>query len=70
MEKIETNNLSDIARVAHQIGDKLANKFNESEDLKVAQLTFKAYTLVVNVKKTQVIVKKLTGEPKQIEGIE
>ena len=69
MAKTKTNNLADIAKVAHTVGDKLNDSFIETEDLKVIQMALKAYNLAVNCKKTELIHKKLTGKPAVVKGI-
>jgi hypothetical protein len=52
------------------MGDKLATKFNEQKDLKVAQISLSAYKTAINAAKAQVIYKKLTGNPNAISFFE
>ncbi len=67
---IKTLNLSDIGVVTREMGDTLANHYYASFDLKVAQTSLKAYNTAINVIKTQLIYKKLTGNPKVLNTVE
>lgn len=60
----KTNNLSDVTKVCTEIGDKLANQYDKTDDLKVCQTALKAYNTAISAGKTQLIYKKLTGKPK------
>jgi hypothetical protein len=66
----KTENLSDIAKVTHQMGDTLNDTFNSTKDLKVAEIALKAYNTAIQCRKTQIIHKKLTGIPDNINGID
>ena len=49
------------------IGDTLNEGFNDTKDLKMAQGAVQAYSAAINAAKTQLIYKKLTGTPMEIE---
>lgn len=68
--KITTKNVTDVIEVTRTIGDKLANKFEQSKDLKVAQISLSAYKTAIGAAKAQVIYKKLTGNPDSIAFFE
>lgn len=70
MAKIKTNTVTDVINVTRDIGDTLANQFNETSDLKVGDLSLSAYRTAVNAAKSQVIYKKLTGSPAKIRFFE
>lgn len=63
---IKTDSVTSIIRVTQDIGDTLAAKFNETQDLKVAQISLSAYKTAISAAKAQIIYKKLTGTPKSI----
>lgn len=67
---IKTMNISDVISVTQNIGDTLANQYHHSKDLKVAQVSLSAYKVAINGAKSQVIYKKLTGNPASIEFFE
>jgi hypothetical protein len=70
MKKIKTMNVTDIITVTQEIGDTLANKYHESKDLKVAQISLSAYKTAISAAKAQVVYKKLTGSPDNINFFE
>lgn len=66
-KKIKTMNVTDVIKVTQEIGDVLSNQYNVSKDLKVAQGALSAYSVAISAAKTQLIYKKLTGTPMEIE---
>jgi hypothetical protein len=62
-----TNNITDVRKAVQNIGDTLNEKFYETKDLKVAQGAIQAYSVAINAAKTQLIYKKLTGTPGEME---
>lgn len=68
--QIKTMNVSDVISVTQEMGDTLANQYNRSKDLKVAQISLSAYKTAINAAKAQVVYKKLTGNPDSIKFFE
>jgi len=62
-----TNNITDVCRAVQDIGDTLNEVFYHTGDLKVAQGAVQAYSAAINAAKTQLIYKKLTGTPIEID---
>jgi hypothetical protein len=62
-----TDDITDVRRAVQNIGDALNKKFYETKDLKVAQGAIQAYSVAINAAKTQLIYKKLTGTPGEME---
>ena len=62
-----TENITDVRKAVQGIGDTLNEKFYETKDLKVAQGAVQAYYVAINAAKTQLIYKKLTGTPIEID---
>jgi hypothetical protein len=69
-KQIKTVNVSDVISVTQEMGDTLANQYNRSKDLKVAQISLSAYKTAISAAKAQVIYKKLTGSPDRIKFFE
>jgi hypothetical protein len=69
-KKVKTETVNDVRRVLQSIGDKTASLYEETDDLKAAQTALKAYNGAVSAAKAQLIYKKLTGRPGQIEFFE
>lgn len=69
-KQIKTMNVADVISVTQEMGDTLANQYNRSKDLKVAQISLSAYKTAINGAKAQVIYKKLTGSPDSIKFFE
>lgn len=69
-KQIKTVNVSDVISVTQDMGDTLANQYNRSKDLKVAQISLSAYKTAISAAKAQVIYKKLTGSPDRIKFFE
>jgi len=49
------------------VGDTLNKQWEDSKDLKVCDLSIKAYSAAISAAKAQLIYKKLTGAPDEIE---
>jgi hypothetical protein len=64
---IKTTTSDDVRKVTQEIGDSLATTYYATKDLKVVQLSLKAYNTALNAAKAQLIYKKLTGEPSEID---
>jgi len=62
-----TNNITDVRKAVQNIGDTLNETFNTTKDLKVAQGAVQAYSVAINAAKTQLIYKKLTGTPGEMD---
>ena len=62
-----TENITDVRKAVQNIGDTLNEKFYETKDLKVAQGAVQAYSVAINAAKTQLIYKKITGNPVEID---
>ena len=69
-KKIKTINITDVISVSQEIGDTLANQYQKTKDLKVAQISLSAYKTAISGAKAQVVYKKLTGSPEQIKFFE
>jgi hypothetical protein len=69
-KQIKTMNVTDVILVTQEMGDTLANQYNKTKDLKVAQISLSAYKTAINGAKAQVIYKKLTGSPERIKFFE
>jgi hypothetical protein len=67
MKKTKTVNVTDVRETCQQIGDKLKDNFDQTEDLKAAQSAISAYSTAISAAKTQLIYKKLTGQPSDID---
>lgn len=67
MPKTKTVDINDVRETCQQIGDKLKDTFDKTADLKVAQGAVSAYGTAISAAKTQLIYKKLTGLPIDIE---
>jgi hypothetical protein len=65
--KIKTINVTDVIKVTQEIGDVLTNQYYSSKDLKVAQGALSAYSVAISAAKTQLIYKKITGTPVEID---
>ena len=67
MANTKTVDINDVRETCQQIGDKLKDTFDKTKDLKVAQGAVSAYATAISAAKTQLIYKKLTGTPIEIE---
>jgi len=66
INKIKTNTITDVIKVTQEMGDNLATHYNTTQDIKVASAALDAYKTAISGAKTQLIYKKLTGEPGEI----
>jgi hypothetical protein len=69
-KKIKTMDVTGVIDVTREMGDKLAESYHATEDLKVAQTSLSAYKTAIGGAKAQIIYKKLTGSPKSIPFFE
>jgi hypothetical protein len=69
-KKIKTMNVTDVISISQEIGDTLANQYQKTKDLKVAQISLSAYKTAISGAKAQVVYKKLTGSPEKINFFE
>jgi len=67
MAKTKTMDINDVREACQSIGDKLKDTFDKTADLKAAQGAVSAYGTVISAVKTQLIYKKLTGVPADID---
>lgn len=68
--KKQTDNVSEVRNQLLNIADKTAMIFENTDDLKAAELAMKSYNGAVNAAKVQLIYKKLTGAPSVIDFLE
>jgi arginine repressor len=66
-KKIKEMGLTGEGEIKKEIGDVLSNQYYSSKDLKVAQGALSAYSVAISAAKTQLIYKKLTGTPVEID---
>jgi hypothetical protein len=59
-----------ITETLFDMGNKLNDKFNETDDIKVAQQAISAFNVGIKAYQTQVTYKKLTGTPMKIDFLE
>lgn len=69
-KKKTPSNITDVINITRNMGNELNAQYTKSKDLKVAQLSLKAYSTAINAAKTQVVYKKLTGRPTRITFLE
>jgi len=67
---VKTQTVTDVINVTRDMGDQLNNMYQKNKDLKVAALALSGYKTAIQAAKTQVIYKKLTGNPGSIEFLE
>lgn len=67
MAKKKTESITDVRKALQGIGDSLNGTFESTKDLKAAQGAVSAYSAAINAAKTQLIYKKLTGTPGEIQ---
>lgn len=67
MARTKTIDINDVREQCQSIGDKLKDNFDKTADLKVAQGAVSAYATAINAAKTQLVYKKLTGTPIDID---
>jgi len=59
--------VSDVIEKMTDVGDTLNKQWEESKDLKVCDLSIKAFSTAISAAKAQLIYKKLTGNPDEVE---
>ena len=59
--------VSDVIERMTDVGDTLNKQWETSKDLKVCDLSIKAFSTAISAAKAQLIYKKLTGNPDEIE---
>lgn len=59
--------MQQIADNTKQMGDTLNTSFKENKDLKVAQMSLKAYNTAISANRAMLIYKKLTGMPSELQ---
>jgi len=62
----KTVTINDVREACQDIGDTLNDTFKSTKDLRVAQGAVSAYSTAISAARTQLIYKKLTGEPGEI----
>lgn len=67
MSKTKTRNVEELRDVLLKMGDNLNDTFEKTNDLKVAHQSLHAYRTAIAAVKTQLIYKKLTGTPSEID---
>ena len=69
-KKVKTETISEVRAQLLTIADSTATVFEETNDLKAAELALKSYNGAVNADKVQLMYKKLTGAPSIIDFLE
>jgi hypothetical protein len=64
---IKTTTVTEVIEVTREMGDKLLTLYHKSNDLKVGQTALDAYKTAISAAKVQLIYKKLTGTPGEID---
>jgi len=64
---VKTTTVTDVINVTRDMGDKLLTQYHKGNDLKVGHLALDAYKTAISGAKTQLIYKKLTGTPTEID---
>jgi hypothetical protein len=67
MKKTKTVSINDVRKACQSIGDNINDTFNATGDLKAAQGAISAYSTAIAAAKAQLIYKKLTGTPAEME---
>ena len=70
ISKVATIDVVSVRKQLQAIGDMTATLYNETNDLKAAQTALQAYNGAISAAKAQLIYKKMTGKPGQIEFFE
>jgi hypothetical protein len=60
-------NATSIIKTTKTLGDDLTDSFYTNKDLKVAGLAISSYRTAISAAKAQLIYKKLTGTPAEME---
>jgi predicted amino acid racemase len=64
---VKTTTITDVINVTREMGDKVMTHYNKTGDLKVGHLALDAYKTAISATKAQLIYKKLTGTPEEID---
>jgi hypothetical protein len=67
MKKTKTVSINDVRQACQSIGDNINDTFKTTGDLKAAQGAISAYSTAIAAAKAQLIYKKLTGTPAEME---
>jgi hypothetical protein len=62
-----SSNIEDVRKACQQIGDSLKVTYDKTKDVRVAYTAVNAYSKAIHAVKVQLIYKKLTGNPQDIE---
>lgn len=68
--KKQTDKISEVRTQLLNIADSTSAVYEETNDLKAAELALKSYNGAVNAAKIQLMYKKLTGAPSMIDFLE
>lgn len=66
----KTDRSKSVRLAIQDMGDSLKTNFDKTADLKTAQAAISAYAAAINIVKTQVMYKRLTGTPGKIDFFE
>lgn len=66
----KTDRSKSVRLALQDMGDSLKTNFDKTADLKSAQSAISAYAAAINIVKTQVMYKRLTGTPGKIDFFE
>ena len=69
-KKVKTETISEVRAQLLTIADATATVYENTNDLKAAELALKSYNGAVNAAKVQLMYKKLTGAPSLIAFLE
>jgi hypothetical protein len=69
-KKVKTETINGVRSQLLNIADSTAVVYEETNDLKAAELALKSYNGAVNAAKVQLMYKKLTGAPSIIDFLE
>jgi hypothetical protein len=67
MKRTKTASINDVRIACQSIGDTVSDTFKRTGDLKAAQGAISAYSTAISAAKAQLIYKKLTGTPAEME---
>jgi len=70
IRKMKTETISEVRIQLLNIADATATVYENTNDLKAAELALKSYNGAVNAAKVQLMYKKLTGAPSIIDFLE
>ena len=69
-ERKATTSVTSVRKNLQDIGDKTKKLYDDTADLKAAQTAISAYGTAIGAAKAQLIYKKMTGKPGQIDFFE